>query len=349
VSIAFFTSREVSTAASPAGGSLSQPPILAVEGLRISFDDVDVVRGIDFSLARGEILGLVGESGSGKTLTGLSLVGLLPDAAQAQGSVRFDDVDLLALSEVEMNRLRGRRIGVIFQDAMRALNPMLSIRTQLTEGIRYHLRLKRDDAVERALEWLRAMGIPDPAKRLNDYPHQLSGGMRQRVMAAVALACEPDVLIADEPTTAVDVTAQAEILALLREQVAKLNSAMLFITHDLGSLASLCDRVAVMYAGRIVEGGDAEAVFSRPTHPYTLGLLRTVPRLEAIDQGREFESIPGQPPLPTALPEGCAFNPRCAYAIERCRREEPSLRPIAGGGVSACHRAEEVAATSSHD
>lgn len=343
-----FTSSELSGSPTAAKSLLGQSPILTVERLRISFDDVEVVRGVDLSLARGEILGLVGESGSGKTLTGLSLIGLLPEAAHPEGAIKFDGIDLLGLSEAEMNRLRGRRIGMIFQDAMRALNPMLSIRTQLTEGLRYHLGLSRDDAVDRALSWLRAMGIPDPGRRLNDYPHQLSGGMRQRVMAAVALACEPDVLIADEPTTAVDVTAQAEILTLLREQVAKMNSAMLFITHDLGSLAALCDRVAVMYAGRIVELGSAEAVFAQPTHPYTLGLLRTVPRLEAIDTGHEFESIPGQPPLPAALPAGCSFNPRCAFAIERCRTQEPALRASAGGSLSACHRAEEVAATANH-
>jgi oligopeptide/dipeptide ABC transporter ATP-binding protein len=319
-------------------------PLLSVEQLSIRFGATEVVRGVDFSIERGEVLGLVGESGSGKTLTALSIVGLLPNRATTAGSIRFEGEELLGLDEGGLNEFRGRRIGIVFQDAMRALNPMLSIRTQLTESLRYHLELSREEAIERALDWLRAMEIPAPEKRIRDYPHQLSGGMRQRVMAAVSLACEPDLLIADEPTTAIDVTAQAEILRLLREQVERLNSAMLFITHDFGSLAAISDRVAVMYAGRIVEAGEAEALFARPSHPYTQGLLRTVPRLEVIDSRREFESIVGAPPTPGALPTGCSFSPRCAFVSPRCRVEDPMPREVAPNRLTACHRAEEVLA-----
>jgi oligopeptide/dipeptide ABC transporter ATP-binding protein len=319
-------------------------PLLSVEHLSIRIGATEVVRGVDFSIERGEVLGLVGESGSGKTLTALSIVGFLPSTATIAGSIRFEGEELLGLDEGALNEVRGRRIGIVFQDAMRALNPMLSIRTQLTEGLRYHLELSREEATERALAWLRAMEIPDPEKRLRDYPHQLSGGMRQRVMAAVSLACEPDLLIADEPTTAIDVTAQAEVLRLLREQIERLNSAMLFITHDFGSLAAISDRVAVMYAGRIVEAGEAEALFARPSHPYTQGLLRTVPRLEMIDSGREFESIVGAPPTPGSLPTGCSFSTRCDFVNPRCRVEDPMPREVARSRLTACHRAEEVLA-----
>jgi oligopeptide/dipeptide ABC transporter ATP-binding protein len=231
---------------------------------------------------------------------------------------------------------------MIFQDALRSLNPLLTIRRQVTEGLRHHLNLSRRDAEERALHWLTAMSVPDPEKRLDDHPHQLSGGMRQRVMAAIALACEPDLIIADEPTTAVDVTVQAEILELLRFQVMKRGAALLFITHDFGSVATVCDRVAVMYCGRIVESGDAETVFTLPAHPYTKGLLETVPRID--DEKEDFGSIPGTPPLAGALPAGCSFAARCGWRTSRCLSDDPGLRALATGSEAACHHAEKVLA-----
>ena len=329
----------------PSGAAASgdtREPVLSVEDLRISTSaGAELVRGVSLEVAAGEVVGLVGESGSGKSITALAIVGLLPSGLKATGSIRFAGRELTELDENERNRLRGRSIGIIFQDALRALNPMLSVRRQLTEAMRYHLGLTRKAADQRAIEWLRAMRIADPERRLADHPHQLSGGMRQRVMAAIALACEPALLIADEPSTAVDVTVQAEILELLRAHVERHRTALVFITHDFGAVAAVCDRVAVMYAGRIVETADVVTAFDHPAHPYTRALLGTVPRIDR-EGGGELESIPGAPPVGAARAAGCAFEPRCPIAIARCVTDDPALSP-----VSADHHAAAIEPTKS--
>jgi oligopeptide transport system ATP-binding protein len=301
------------------------------------------VRGVSFSLSPGEVLGLVGESGSGKTLTSLALVGLLPRSLVPRGQVIFDGQDLLASDEAEVNRIRGSRIAMIFQDALRGLNPYLSIRRQMLEGIRYHLRLSKRAAEDCAIEWLSAMRISDPRERLSAYPHQLSGGMRQRVMMAMALAPQPSFVIADEPTTAVDVTVQADIIELLRDYVDTHQASLLFITHDLAAAAGLCDRIAVMYAGAIVEHATAESLFARPAHPYTEGLIASAPRIDEVVQA-ELKAIPGTPPGPSSHVVGCPFAPRCSWRIDRCRDEEPELRAVGRHRQAACHRAHELLA-----
>jgi oligopeptide/dipeptide ABC transporter ATP-binding protein len=332
-------------ALAPSGATTSgdtHEPVLVVDDLRVSTSGgAELVRGVSLQVSAGEVVGLVGESGSGKSITALAIVGLLPPGLHARGSIRFSGRELADLDEQQRNRLRGRSIGIIFQDALRALNPMLSVRRQLTEAMRYHLGLTRKEAEERAIEWLRAMRIADPKRRLDDHPHQLSGGMRQRVMAAIALACEPDLLIADEPSTAVDVTVQAEILELLRAHVERHRTALVFITHDFGAVAAVCDRVAVMYAGRIVETADVVTAFDHPAHPYTRALLRTVPRIDR-EGGGALESIPGTPPVGGAVTAGCAFEPRCPIAIARCVTEDPALTAVSADHRAACHRADDV-------
>ena len=292
---------------------------------------VDAVRNVGFSMAEGEVLGLVGESGCGKTTIALALMRLIdiPPGQVRSGSVQFRGRELLTLSEREMRRVRARSIAMIFQDPMAALNPVLTIGQQITEPIRVHRSLSRGDAQRRALELLRLVGIPDPARRLVEYPHQLSGGMRQRAMIAMALSCEPDLLIADEPTTALDVTIQAEILELLTELRGRLGLAMLLITHNLGVVAALANRVSVMYAGRIVETGPADVVLTDPRHPYTASLVAAVPRLEGAG---DLVPIEGSPPDLINLPPGCAFFPRCRYRLDpRCEHETPQLRTIEPG------------------
>jgi oligopeptide/dipeptide ABC transporter ATP-binding protein len=306
---------------------------------------VRAVDGVSWDIAEGETVALVGESGCGKSVTALSIMRLVAEPAGriAGGRILFKGRDLLDLSEEEMRRVRGREIAMIFQEPMTSLNPVLTIGRQLTEGLETHLRLDAAAARARALELLAMVGIPDPARRLPQYPHQFSGGMRQRMMIAMALACDPSLVLADEPTTALDVTIQAQILELMKDLSRRLGVAMLIITHNLGVVARYADRVNVMYAGRIIERGTAQELYGNPRHPYTLGLLRSVPRLDEPRRAR-LAPIDGQPPDLTRLPPGCAFAPRCAFRLERCLVEAPGLRPIgAPGHVSACWEAERLA------
>ena len=299
---------------------------------------VRAVDGVSWDVEAGETVALVGESGCGKSVTALSIMRLVapPAGRIVGGQVIFKGRDLLTLGEEEMRRVRGREIGMIFQEPMTSLNPVLTIGRQLTEGLEIHLGMSGDDAKRRAAELLGMVGIPDPARRLAQYPHQFSGGMRQRVMIAMALSCSPELVIADEPTTALDVTIQAQILELMKDLARRLGVAMLIITHNLGVVARYADRVNVMYAGRIIERATARELYGRPCHPYTLGLLRSVPRLDEPRRAR-LAPIDGQPPDLTRLPPGCAFAPRCAFRVERCATEVPPLEPVGGGGhVSAC-------------
>ena len=316
-----------------------QSPILSVRDLRIYFERAGsvarAVNGVSFELQRGETLALVGESGSGKTLTGLALMGLLPSGARVvSGRAEFEDVDLLTAPEAALRRLRGRRIAMIFQDPLSALNPYLTVGRQITEATELHLGLSKRDARANAVELLDSVGIADAAHRVDDYPHQFSGGMRQRVMIAMALACDPVLLIADEPTTALDVTVQAQILALLAEIQEQRQISVILITHDLGVVAGTADRVAVMYAGRIVEQASVDALFAAPRHPYTIGLLNSLPSLEG-ERG-ELRQIPGTPPDPRETMSGCAFAPRCAEVMERCWTEVPAHMLVGARHVADC-------------
>jgi len=319
--------------------------VLQVEDLRTYFDTRDgvvkAVDGLDFSVRPGEVLGVVGESGCGKSITSLSVMQLLPrpPARFASGRIMFKGRDLLQASEDEMRRLRGNEISMIFQDPMSSLNPVLSIGDQLTEAIMLHQGLSSKQAINHAVEMLDLVHIPEPRRRLNEYPHQLSGGMRQRVMIAMALSCNPSVLIADEPTTALDVTIQAQILALMEEIRDKLKTAIILITHDLGVVAEMADRVLVMYAGRKVEEADVTEIFERPQHPYTRGLMRSVPRLTTdFSEAREhrLSEIPGIVPALTNLPKGCTFAERCSFATDRCRADYPPLELKKPDHVAAC-------------
>jgi oligopeptide/dipeptide ABC transporter ATP-binding protein len=316
--------------------------LLDVVGLRTVFRSsrgpVQAVNGVSFHLDAGEIVGVVGESGCGKSATALSVMRLIPDppGTIAAGSVRFKGRDLLTLSGRAMRDLRGKDISMIFQDPMTSLNPMLRIRRQMTEGIQLHMGLNKQAAMERAIEMLRLVGIPSPERRIHDYPHQLSGGMRQRVVIAIALSCNPSLVLADEPTTALDVTIQAQILELLRRIMRERNTAVMLITHDLGVVAGMCDRVLVMYAGSIVEEATRREIFYNPRHPYTLGLLRSVPRLDRVRTER-LPQIEGLPPDLARLPQGCPFQARCPYVTEICRREMPPLRSVESDHRVACH------------
>ncbi|HEV8471783.1 MAG TPA: ABC transporter ATP-binding protein [Methylomirabilota bacterium] len=307
---------------------------------------VRAVDGVSWDVAEGETVALVGESGCGKSVSALSIMRLVaPPAGQIVGGrIMFKGRDLLGLDEEQMRRVRGREIAMIFQEPMTSLNPVLTIGRQLTEGLETHLALSQPAARSRAIELMGMVGIPDPARRLGQYPHQFSGGMRQRMMIAMALACEPSLVLADEPTTALDVTIQAQILELMRSLARRLGVAMLMITHNLGVVARYADRVNVMYAGKIIERGTARELYSNPRHPYTLGLLRSVPRLDEPRRAR-LDPIEGQPPDLARLPAGCAFAPRCGFRIERCLVDVPPLRPIGQAGhVSACWEAERVTA-----
>jgi oligopeptide/dipeptide ABC transporter ATP-binding protein len=305
---------------------------------------VRAVDGVSWDVQEGETVALVGESGCGKSVTALSIMRLvaLPAGRIVGGEVLFKGRDLLTLSEDEMRRVRGREIGMIFQEPMTSLNPVLTIGRQLTEGLEIHLGMSSSAAHKRAVELLGLVGIPDGARRLSQYPHQFSGGMRQRMMIAMALACDPALILADEPTTALDVTIQAQILELMKDLSRRLKVAMLIITHNLGVVARYADRVNVMYAGKIIERGTAAELYGNPRHPYTLGLLRSVPRLDEPRRAR-LAPIQGQPPDLSRLPPGCAFAPRCAYRVERCGHEVPPLVPVRDGGhVSACWEATRL-------
>ncbi|MEN0064058.1 MAG: ABC transporter ATP-binding protein [Myxococcota bacterium] len=316
-------------------------PLLSVRNLKTAFEVGDrtawAVRGVDFEVMPGEFLGIVGESGSGKSVTALSILRLIPEPPGriAEGEVEFDGTDLLTLSWEDMRKVRGNRIAMIFQEPMTSLNPVFTIGMQVAETVVQHEGLSWEDAEKRAVEVLEAVGIPDPARRLGDYPHQFSGGMRQRVMIAMALICNPDLLIADEPTTALDVTIQAQILDLMRDLQEKRGAAVILITHDLAVVAETCQRVIVLYGGRIQEVAPVEALFDLPLHPYTQGLLASIP--DRAVKGKPMRAIPGNVPTIFDFPEGCRFSTRCPVAEPRCHTIEPSLVKIAEGHEVRCH------------
>src|SRR5919106_47402 len=318
------------------------PAVLEVADLTTRFatpeGEVAAVSGVSFRVGEGESVGVVGESGSGKTQAFLSIMRLLASNGSCIGSARFRDQELLALPARELNRIRGVRLAMIFQDPMTSLNPYLRISRQMTEVLIEHEGMSEARARAESLRLLDQVGIPAAQSRIDLYPHEFSGGMRQRVMIATALLCRPDLLIADEPTTALDVTVQAQILELLQALRREFGMAIVLITHDLGVVAGLCERVMVMYAGRIVEEGPVDALFEAPQHPYTLGLLRSTPRLEEHVQA--LRTIPGQPPNLQALPPGCSYNDRCPFAFERCIAERPLLRRFAPVRLKACHLEE---------
>jgi oligopeptide transport system ATP-binding protein len=317
--------------------------LLSVEDLCVYFrseqGEVKAVDGVSFELERGEVLGLVGESGSGKTVTNLAFLGLLPrpPAYYPRGAVRFAGQELLHADARSLRALRGRRIAMIFQDPMTALNPYLTVERQLTEVLEVHERMPRRAARTRAAALLERVGIADPQRCLRAHPHELSGGMRQRVMIAMALLCSPELLIADEPTTAVDVTVQAQVLALIRELQAERGMSVILITHDLGVVAGMAHRIAVMYAGRIVESAPASALFAAPRHPYTQGLLASVPRMDA-DRSLQLSPIAGLPPDLSRLPPGCPFRPRCARAVPECEQVYPPLLEVSKAHHARCLR-----------
>ena len=318
----------------------AKEPLLEVEDLRVEFSTrrgvVFAVNGISFAIARGETLGIVGESGCGKSVTSLAVLGLLArNGRVASGRALFEGRDLIELSDRALRGIRGREIAMIFQDPMTSLNPVLTIGRQIREALETHFDMNRKDADARAAELIDRVGIPSASARLRDYPHQFSGGMRQRAMIAMALACKPKLLIADEPTTALDVTIQAQILDLLRELVAEENAALIMITHDLGVVAGMCERVNVMYAGMFMETGSADQLFASPRHPYTLGLLQSVPRLNAGRRAR-LHPIEGAPPDMLHPPSACPFQPRCRYEVDLSRQQVPQLVEIEPGHKVAC-------------
>ncbi len=330
-------------------------PVLDVRNLKTVFRTQDgplpAVDGVSLKLDAGETLGLVGESGSGKSVTNLSILRLIPNPPGRieEGQVRLKDVDLLKLSDEKMRQVRGKRVAMIFQDPMTSLNPLLKVSRQMTEVLELHEGVSNQEARKRSIEMLKLVGIPDAPGRFDNYPHQFSGGMRQRVMIAMALLCRPEVLLADEPTTALDVTIQAQILTLIRTLSSELGTAVILVTHDLGVVAGMARRTAVMYAGRIVEQATTAELFARPRHPYTIGLLRSLPGRRAVEAAAaaapvaggivrpgRLASIPGRPPDLTKLAPGCPFAPRCPWVIEKCLVDRPTLRDVGNGSLSAC-------------
>jgi oligopeptide/dipeptide ABC transporter ATP-binding protein len=317
-------------------------PLLEVRGLRIHFRTggltVKAVDGISFSVGRGRALGLVGESGCGKSVTSLAVMGLIPQPPGiiAGGEIRLDGQDLLRIPRGDLRRIRGDRVAMIFQEPMTSLNPVHTVGDQIVEAIQAHRPVSHKEALGQALQLLQRVKIPGPEERLRQYPHNMSGGMRQRVMIAMALACSPQLLIADEPTTALDVTIQAQILDLLRELRAETDMAIMLITHDLGVVAEMADEVMVMYAGKVVEHAPVDRLFDAPQHPYTIGLLGSIPRLH--DELPRLATIEGRVPAPFAMPEGCTFHPRCPFAAAQCRREDPILVEAGPGHTVSCWR-----------
>lgn len=320
---------------------INDAPVLQVSDLRIVFrtrgTTIHAVNGVSFELNPGELLGVVGESGSGKSVTMMSLMKLLPTppAEIVSGRVRLGDRDLLSLNPSEMRNVRGGEVGFIFQDPMTSLNPVFTVGYQLMEPLRKHFGLSRSEARKRAIELLSRVGIPSPQDRIDDYPHQFSGGMRQRVMIAIALACDPKVLIADEPTTALDVTIQAQILDLMQKLRQEIGMSIIWITHDLGVVAGIADRVMVMYGGLVVECAAVNDLYANPSHPYTRALLETLPRANMSGQER-LKSVGGQPPHLTVFPTSCPFAPRCPHAFDRCLSERPPLMPVSQAHDAAC-------------
>ncbi|XOV86332.1 MAG: ABC transporter ATP-binding protein [Pseudomonadota bacterium] len=319
---------------------MSHSALLNIENLTVSFrtdrGTVRAVDGVSLHVEEGETLAVVGESGSGKSVTALSILGLIGDNGQVDGGrIMFDGADLTKLSKADLRSVRGDRIAMIFQEPMSSLNPVLTIGKQVAEPMWLHRNMSWDEAYGRAGELLARVSIPDAAQRLDDYPHHFSGGMRQRVMIAMALACEPQLIIADEPTTALDVTVQAQILSLLKNLTQEMNTSLILITHDLGVVARYADRVAVMYGGRVIETASARALYKTPRHPYTEGLIASVPSLDG-NPGEPLKTIAGQPPDLANLPAGCSFAPRCAYARDACRVSKPPLEVIEPGHARAC-------------
>src|SRR3954452_1823077 len=323
-------------------------PILAVRDLRVTFPgsggDVRAVRGINYELSPGEVLGIVGESGSGKSASATAVTGLLPQHAIVEGSITLEGRELVGLDDAGMARIRGKRIAMVFQDPLSALTPVYTVGDQLAEAVRVHNNVSKEAARKRAVELLELVGIPHADERVKAFPHEFSGGMRQRVMIAMAIANDPDVIIADEPTTALDVTIQAQVLEVLRKAREVTGAAIVMITHDLSVIAGFADRVAVMYAGRIVETGTVDEVFARPRMPYTLGLLGSIPRLDSAGR-RALVPISGNPPSLGNLPPGCPFAPRCPLVFDRCLTVEPPLALVGERPqLAACHRAEAIEA-----
>ncbi|WP_453995533.1 ABC transporter ATP-binding protein [Bacillus nitroreducens] len=315
--------------------------ILEIDDLHVSFDTsvgkVKAVRGVSFSVEKGEAIAIVGESGCGKSVTAKSIMRLLPtpQAKIEKGSILLNGEDIVRKSEKAMERIRGNEVGMIFQDPMTSLNPTTKIGIQIAEGILRHRKITKKEALEHAVNMLKMVGIPQPEKRILQYPHEFSGGMRQRVMIAIALACQPRLLIADEPTTALDVTIQAQILQLMKELQAKTNTSIILITHDLGVVAEMCSKVVVMYAGEIVEMGSVEEIFAKPNHPYTKGLLKSVPRLD-MEKYEKLSTIIGTPPDLLDPPRGCSFYPRCEMAMKLCAEYKPMFEEVSPTQFSSC-------------
>jgi peptide/nickel transport system ATP-binding protein len=328
------------SAPEPVGGALMEVTGLSVT-IPTAEGDVHAVDDISFEVSAGEVLGIVGESGSGKSVTGLALMGLLPRRARVDGSIVFDRVDLLQGSDREMRRRRGSDLAMIFQDPMTALNPVFTVGDQIAEMIRQHQDLDRDEARREVLELMDLVGIPEPRRRIDQYPHEFSGGMRQRIVIAIAVANRPRLVIADEPTTALDVTIQAQVMEVMRDVQREVGSALILITHDLGLVAGTADRILVMYGGRVMETGPTDSIFAEGSNPYTLGLLRSLPRLDR-DGGTPLFSIPGAPPSAILRPRGCPFQPRCGYASEICHTELPELTTIAPGHATRCHHFDRL-------
>ena len=320
---------------------------MQIEDLRTQFftsqGTVQAVDGISYDVEKGETVAIVGESGCGKSVSALSILRLIPDPPGriVGGAIRFMGKNLLEMSDAEVRDIRGRQISMVFQEPMTSLNPVLTIGRQLTETLEHHLGMSDRQANARAQELLGMVGISDAARRLKQYPHHFSGGMRQRVMIAMALCCEPKLIIADEPTTALDVTIQAQILELMKDLTKRLDVALIVITHNLGVVARYADRVNVMYAGKVIESGDARQIYHNPSHPYTLGLLNSVPRMDQPRKAK-LDPIQGQPPDLTRLGSGCAFRPRCRYAVARCAEEVPALEPMGDGHFSACWQRDHL-------
>jgi oligopeptide/dipeptide ABC transporter ATP-binding protein len=321
--------------------------LLEIEGLKTQFftsaGTVRAVDGVNYNVEAGETVAVVGESGCGKSVTALSIMRLVadPPGKIVEGEIRFNGTDLISLDEEEMRKIRGRDIGMVFQEPMTSLNPVLSVGRQLTETLETHFGMSREDADKRAIELLGLVGIAEPERRLAQYPHHFSGGMRQRVMIAMALACDPKLIIADEPTTALDVTIQAQILELMKNLTREMGVAMIIITHNLGVVARYADRVNVMYAGKIVESGTAKEIYHNPRHPYTLALLKSVPRLD-LPRGAKLDPVDGQPPDLARLDDGCPFRPRCRFAQDGCANDVPPLAEVREKHWSACFEQDAV-------
>jgi oligopeptide/dipeptide ABC transporter ATP-binding protein len=330
----------------PVGGGHGDEPLLAVDNLHVEFRTragiVRAVNGVSYTVNPGETLAVLGESGSGKSVTAQAIMGILdmPPAVIPQGEIRFKGTNLLKLSEEARTQVRGQRIAMIFQDALSALNPVFTVGWQISEMFRVHRGMSKGDAMKRAVELMDRVRIPAARQRVNDYPHQFSGGMRQRIMIAMSIALDPEVLIADEPTTALDVTVQAQIMELLAELQRESQMGLILITHDLGVVADVADKIAVMYAGRIVERAPVHDIYRAPAHPYTKGLLESIPRVDL--KGQDLYAIKGLPPNLLELPTGCAFNPRCPYRQDNCVTDVPPLYEISGTRRSACHYWREV-------